>query len=185
MRSLCCKAYNMQRGAGGCPPELCMRTALIIMLALQWRQPALTRRGWAWPANSTRAALMVGPSTLYRAAHADFMTQAFLHCIGHSLERDGGRRRAAPHPSGIARAAEVHSKPSRCAAVATARAGKEGLRPSLRNLYQTRAQGYKDALQAFIEGYREGYIGESTARMQRESQDIMQQAAQVGSTPQH
>ena len=113
------------------------------------------------------------------------MTQAFLHCMGHSLERDGGRRRAAPHPSGIARAAEVHSKPNLCAAVATARAGKEGLRPSLQNLYQTRAQGYKDALQAFIEGYREGYIGESTARMQRESQDIMQQAAQVGSTPQH
>ena len=59
---------GLQHAAGcrGRPPELCMRTALIIMLALQknWRQPALTRRGWAWPANSTRAALMVGPSTL-------------------------------------------------------------------------------------------------------------------------
>ena len=76
-------------------------------------------------------------------------------------------------------------KPSLGAAVATARAGKEGLRPTLQNLYQTRAQGYKDALQAFIEGYREGYIGESTARMQRESQAIMQQAAQVEMAPQH
>ena len=64
-------------------------------------------------------------------------------------------------------------------AVATAQAGKQGMRPALQNLYQTRAQGYKDALQAFIEGYREGYLGESTACMQRESQDIMKQAAQA------
>ena len=86
-----------------------------------------------------------------------------------------GRLRSSMHCQGCRCAPE----PSLCAAVATAHAGKEGLRPTLQTLYQTRAQGYKDALQAFIEGYREGYIGESTARMQRESQDIMQQAAQV------
>ena len=47
-------------------------------------------------------------------------------------------------------------------AAETARAAVQkgqGLRPLLHQIYETRARSYRDAVQQFVEGYREGYIG--------------------------
>lgn len=35
----------------------------------------------------------------------------------------------------------------------------QGLRPLLHQIYETRARSYQDAVQQFVEGYKEGYIG--------------------------
>ncbi|DBB14836.1 hypothetical protein WJX82_000212 [Trebouxia sp. C0006] len=40
----------------------------------------------------------------------------------------------------------------------------QGLRPLLHHIYETRARSYGDAIQEFIEGYKEGYVGQATVQ---------------------
>ena len=40
----------------------------------------------------------------------------------------------------------------------------QGLKPMLQNIYETRARSYRDAIQEFVEGYKEGYIGQPVAK---------------------
>ena len=40
----------------------------------------------------------------------------------------------------------------------------QGLRPLLHHLYETRARSYRDAIQEFVEGYKEGYVGQATVQ---------------------
>lgn len=49
----------------------------------------------------------------------------------------------------------------------TARSAMEkgqGLKPLLHHIYETRARSYRDAVQEFIAGYKEGYIGQPAAK---------------------
>lgn len=49
----------------------------------------------------------------------------------------------------------------------TARAAMQrgqGLKPMLQNIYETRARSYRDAIQEFVEGYKEGYVGQPIAK---------------------
>ena len=39
----------------------------------------------------------------------------------------------------------------------------QGLKPMLQKIYETRARSYKDAIQEFVEGYKEGYVGQPLA----------------------
>ena len=48
-------------------------------------------------------------------------------------------------------------------AAETARAAVQkgqGLRPLVYEIYERRARSYRDAVQQFVEGYKEGYIGD-------------------------
>lgn len=36
----------------------------------------------------------------------------------------------------------------------------QGLRPLVYEIYEKRARSYRDAVQQFVEGYKEGYIGD-------------------------
>lgn len=61
------------------------------------------------------------------------------------------------------------SRPSAiwCSAAQTAKAAMQrgqGLKPMLQNIYETRARSYRDAIQAFVEGYKEGYVGQPVAK---------------------
>ncbi len=38
----------------------------------------------------------------------------------------------------------------------------QGLKPLLHHIYETRARSYRDAIQEFVEGYKEGYVGQAT-----------------------
>lgn len=38
----------------------------------------------------------------------------------------------------------------------------QGLRPLLHQIYETRARSYRDAVQQFVEGYKEGFIGKAS-----------------------
>lgn len=52
-------------------------------------------------------------------------------------------------------------------AAKTARAAVQkgqGLRPLLHQIYETRARSYQDAVQQFVEGYKEGYVGRDTSQ---------------------
>ena len=40
----------------------------------------------------------------------------------------------------------------------------QGLRPLLHHIYETRARSYRDAIQEFVEGYKEGYVGQETVQ---------------------
>ena len=40
----------------------------------------------------------------------------------------------------------------------------QGLRPLLHHIYETRARSYRDAIQEFVEGYKEGYVGQATVQ---------------------
>lgn len=40
----------------------------------------------------------------------------------------------------------------------------QGLKPMLQNIYETRARSYRDAIQEFVEGYKEGYVGQPIAK---------------------
>lgn len=40
----------------------------------------------------------------------------------------------------------------------------QGLKPLLHHIYETRARSYRDAVQEFIAGYKEGYVGQPAAK---------------------
>jgi hypothetical protein len=40
----------------------------------------------------------------------------------------------------------------------------QGLKPLLHHIYETRARSYRDAIQEFVEGYKEGYVGQATVQ---------------------
>ena len=40
----------------------------------------------------------------------------------------------------------------------------QGLKPVLQHIYETRARSYRDAVQEFVEGYKEGYVGQPGAQ---------------------
>ena len=40
----------------------------------------------------------------------------------------------------------------------------QGLKPVLQQIYETRARSYRDAVQEFVEGYKEGYVGQPAAK---------------------
>lgn len=49
----------------------------------------------------------------------------------------------------------------------TANAAKQkgqGLKPLLHHIYETRARSYKEAVQQFVEGYKEGYVGQPASK---------------------
>ena len=51
-----------------------------------------------------------------------------------------------------------------CTAAQTAKAAlrkSQGLKPLLHHVYETRARSYRDAVQQFVEGYKEGFAGQS------------------------
>ena len=43
----------------------------------------------------------------------------------------------------------------------------QGLRPLLHHMYETRARSYRDAIQEFVEGYKEGYVGQATVQPEK------------------
>ena len=54
-----------------------------------------------------------------------------------------------------------------CVAAWTANAAKQkgqGLKPLLHHIYETRARSYKEAVQQFVEGYKEGYVGQPASK---------------------
>lgn len=48
-----------------------------------------------------------------------------------------------------------------CTAAAAAKGGSKALKPFLSTLYQTRARAYRDAVQQFVEGYKQAGAGGS------------------------
>lgn len=40
----------------------------------------------------------------------------------------------------------------------------QGLRSLMHHIYETRARSYRDAIQEFVEGYKEGYVGQATVQ---------------------
>lgn len=47
----------------------------------------------------------------------------------------------------------------------------QGLKPMLQQIYETRARSYRDAVQEFVEGYKEGYVGQPAAKAISKQQD--------------
>ena len=47
----------------------------------------------------------------------------------------------------------------------------QGLKPMLQHIYETRARSYRDAVQQFVEGYKEGYVGQPAARPSSSKED--------------
>ena len=47
----------------------------------------------------------------------------------------------------------------------------QGLKPMLQQIYETRARSYRDAVQQFVEGYKEGYVGEPAAKASSKQED--------------
>ena len=47
----------------------------------------------------------------------------------------------------------------------------QGLKPMLQQIYETRARSYRDAVQEFVEGYKEGYVGQPAAKASSKQED--------------
>lgn len=47
----------------------------------------------------------------------------------------------------------------------------QGLKPVLQHIYETRARSYRDAVQEFVEGYKEGYVGQPDAQSSTQKSD--------------
>lgn len=61
-----------------------------------------------------------------------------------------------------------------CSAAQTAKAAMhrgQGLKPVLQHIYETRARSYRDAVQEFVEGYKEGYVGEPITKADNRATD--------------
>lgn len=61
----------------------------------------------------------------------------------------------------------------------------QGLKPMLQEIYETRARSYKDAIQEFVEGYKEGYVGQphAEASKPKDSQEKNSPGAERSSQP--
>lgn len=51
----------------------------------------------------------------------------------------------------------------------------QGLKPMLQQIYETRARSYRDAVQQFVEGYKEGYVGQPAAQPGSPKEDVSDQ----------
>ena len=51
----------------------------------------------------------------------------------------------------------------------------QGLKPLLQQIYETRARSYRDAVQEFVKGYREGYVGQPVATASNQKEEGSQQ----------
>ncbi|KAK9867519.1 hypothetical protein WJX84_005468 [Apatococcus fuscideae] len=58
---------------------------------------------------------------------------------------------------------------------AVARGGAKSIQPYLQKMYQTRASAYRDAVQEFVKGYREGYAADAESQQQVSKQQQQQQ----------
>ena len=47
----------------------------------------------------------------------------------------------------------------------------QGLKPMLQQIYETRARSYRDAVQEFVEGYKEGYAGQPAEQTSSKQED--------------
>ncbi|KAK9821259.1 hypothetical protein WJX74_004371 [Apatococcus lobatus] len=63
---------------------------------------------------------------------------------------------------------------------AVARGGAKTIQPYLQQLYQTRASAYRDAVQEFVKGYREGIdANEQEEQQQQQQQQVQSPASQL------
>ena len=51
----------------------------------------------------------------------------------------------------------------------------QGLRPVLQHIYETRARSYRDAVQEFVDGYKEGYVGQPVTNVRNQTTDDMKE----------
>lgn len=79
----------------------------------------------------------------------------------HSQQRQVSRR---PHNT-----IEVQCYAAQTAQAAVQRG--QGLKPMLQQIYETRARSYRDAVQQFVEGYKEGYVGQPAAQASSPKED--------------
>ena len=61
----------------------------------------------------------------------------------------------------------------------------EGLRAFLHYIYETRARSYRDAVQEFVEGYKEGYVSQPAATSEQPGAKSDQPSSLASETKRH